>query len=120
MPSFMIFLFCWLFPPQAPTCVSVHTGKFYSNTGDTRIVRSKTHQREVCARLMMDLTWKVRWTDECSYTMILEDDRSAKPWAFYKKSDTIRIRISNVTAEKYDWTAVYKGKSATGFNYLEK
>ena len=115
----LILLICsWL--PEPPSCAAVQTGRFTNNVGDTRILRSKTHQREVCARLMMDLNWKVKWTGDCSYYMVLEEDRSAKPYAFYKKGDTIWIDISNVTNERYDWKTVYKGRSASGFNYLAK
>ena len=98
------------------TCVAVHTGIFYDKKRIAKHTRTIDHELTVCPTLGYSWIWKLVWLNDCEYLQILEKNLS-KSSNRYSIGDTIRVKILQVSSDKYDWECWYKNIHLTGFNY---
>ncbi|RSK37120.1 hypothetical protein [Hymenobacter metallilatus] len=96
----------WGAPAQVarkPACQTVHTGQFRlsSSKSSTDIRRTDSTQYEVNQQDGIELVFKVRWLDDCTYE--LYDKQLLKGPEKYRgqPTDVLRVHIMGVTARKY-------------------
>ncbi|MBL7725068.1 MAG: hypothetical protein JNK27_13030 [Chitinophagaceae bacterium] len=118
MKLLVLLLYLFSNPVHLQSCRSLKKGVFANEEMDTVIVRTKTHQTEVSEKNGINFTWRLNWLNDCEYNMILEKDISTTPLVVFKIGDTIRVKISKIYKDKYDWEASFKGHTLHGFNYI--
>src|SRR4029077_5562265 len=76
MKSFLPFVFCMTITSASllseVDCTSIHTGRFFqyknANQLHSTIIRGDSIQKEINAQTGDTSIWKIRWTDNCTFT----------------------------------------------------
>jgi hypothetical protein len=102
-------------------CKEVRTGTFENSTREVVITRTETKQIEKSPNgTTHHIEWTLKFLNDCEYLMLFDFDKSEYDPTFYTKGDTIKVSIGQVLSDRYHWTAIYKGQTHNGYNYLTK
>jgi len=100
---------------QALDCKKFKTGTFYTkqvpDNGYT--VRNKKTQTSFYKKNNMEITWKVKWTSDCTYELTFDSAKNGD--GFFKKGDKIIATITSIDGDCYSFKATfYNSEYATG------
>ena len=97
-------------------CTSVHTGHLYQYKNGTQlystIIREDSLQTEINSQTGDTTYWKIRWTDNCTFTTTYLSGLKAKSEQeldFYRQTVTV-IKIRTVTQTYFTYDAELKNK----------
>lgn len=97
-------------------CELAHFGKFkYINNPDTSayILRKENKQTEHYENNSYFTEFEIKWLSDCEYELTFMQTNDLK-MSFLKKGDTLKVKVSNVTAKGYNYSANLKGNVSQG------
>ncbi|MCB0480664.1 MAG: hypothetical protein KDC83_04490 [Flavobacteriales bacterium] len=101
---------------QKKTCKDFKVGLFESpdkTVSDIKIIRNDSVQIETSEKRDIKDTYNIYWKSDCEYFLVLkETSNPQKNLLTYK--DTLRVSISAIEENTYQYTALLKGQQFVG------
>ncbi|MFT4660975.1 MAG: hypothetical protein ACI8XB_001246 [Patiriisocius sp.] len=111
----LIFIIGLMDSCSTPICKDYQVGtfKYEDKQFDAIIVRTETHHTETSDSLNYKDVYKVIWTDDCFYKLVLEstDNPARMPLS---KFDTIHVKIGEVDKHGYAFEALILDQKPIG------
>jgi len=104
-------------PIQKIDCNQIHNGKFFQyknvNQFNSTIVRTDSLQYEINAQTGDTSSWKIRWTDDCTFTCEYLSGLkfSSEPESAFYHHSIITFKIKDLTDDYYCYDAELKYNS---------
>lgn len=101
---------------QKKTCADFKVGQFEApdpTISDIKISRSETEQVEVSEKRGFKDVYSVFWVNECEYHLVLKESNNPDK-TLLNELDTLKVSISAIEGDAYQYTAVLNGKAFMG------
>ena len=101
---------------QKKTCKDFHTGTFKSpdeSVSDIIISRYDSVQVEESEQLGIEDIYSIYWLSDCEYYLVLKQSNNPQN-NLLTYQDTLRVTISAIEENTYQYTALQKGEQFVG------
>ncbi len=101
---------------QKKTCADFKTGKFEApdqTISDIKITRTANEQIEVSEKRGFEDRYSIYWKNDCEYHLVLKESNNPEK-TLLNKLDTLKVSITAIEGDMYQYTAVLNGKAFMG------